>query len=260
MIVIYLVNEPAYRSIKIYANKKLIVDTCNRREYSGDTPNTIVPKLADKGIYIASESMFYRVLREYKLLKHRTNTKPPSPKRKTPVLEANGPNQVWSWDITYLKRDILGIFYYLYLFMDIWSRMIIGWTIEEYESGDIAADTLEHLCHRNSIGEIWLHSDNGSPMTCGTMLARMEKLGVIPSFSRPAVSNDNPFSESLFGIIKYRPGYPGKFSTKEEADEWMTGFVDWYNFKHLHSGIKHVTPYQRHTGQDVEILKKREDT
>jgi putative transposase len=242
------------------AEEQNILDVCNDSEFCGDSPNTIVPRLADKGVYIASESMFYRVLKAHNLLKHRANSKPPQTRKKPPQLFATGPGQVWSWDITYLKRDIHGVFYYLYLFMDVWSRFIVGWTIEECESGDIAADTLEKLCTSHDIEEVWLHSDNGSPMKCGTMLARMEKLGVLASFSRPAVSNDNPFSESLFKTLKYRPGYPGVFKTINDANLWVEGFVHWYNKEHLHSGIKYVTPFQRHTGVDIEVLKRRQET
>ena len=144
--------------------------------------------------------------------------------------------------------------------MDIWSRKIVGWTIEEIESGNIAANKIEELCIENDIDSIFLHSDNGSPMTCGTMLARMEKLGVMPSFSRPRVSNDNPYSESLFKTLKYRPSYPEYFEYIAGAREWTGGFVNWYNTDHLHSGIKYVTPEQRHTGEDLNILIARDET
>jgi len=239
--------------------KQKILDICNQKEYQGESPNTIVPQLAEKGIYIASESMFYKVLKENNQLKYRGESKPATV-RQIPILTATGPNQVWSWDITYIKTKVRGLFFYLYLFMDIWSREITGWTINENESGNVAADTLDRICNEHNISEVWLHSDNGSPMKCATMLSRMEALGVLASFSRPAVSNDNPFSESLFKTLKYRPGYPGSFDTIEVAEKWMTGFVYWYNHVHRHSGIKYVTPHERHTGADIEILKKRRQT
>jgi len=236
--------------------KNKIVAICNSPEYKDESPNKIVPKLAENGIYIGSESTFYKVLKEFKLQKHRANSRQPIKRSKTEHT-AKGPLQVLSWDITYLKSSVRGMYFYLYLFMDIWSRKIVGCTVEESESGEIASNTIEKICLENNIEKIYLHSDNGSPMKCGTMLATLNWLGVTPSFSRPRVSNDNPFSESLFKTLKYRPGYPLKFDTIEEARVWVEKFVDWYNNAHLHSGILFVTPAQRHSGEDREILKKR---
>lgn len=240
--------------------KKEIIKICNSNEYSHLTPNEIVPKLAETGIYIASESSFYKVLREEKLLKHRSNCKPVRVLDKPAALVATGPNQVWSWDITYLKTSVRGIYFYLYLFMDIWSRKIVGWTIEESENGELASKIVERICIEHDIDSIYLHSDNGGPMTCGTMQATLERLGVTPSYSRPRVSNDNPFSESLFKTLKYRPSFPEKFNSIDEAKKWINEFVDWYNTEHMHSGIKFVTPDERHYGQDKVILEKRNET
>ena len=240
--------------------KNKIIKVCNSEEYKDKTPNEIVPMLAEKGIYIASESTFYKVLKERKLLKHRSNSKPPAKRNKPDELIADGPLQVLSWDITYLRTSVKGIFFYLYLFMDVWSRQIVGWVIEESESGDVAARVIKKICKENNITESNLHSDNGSPMKCGTMLATLQNLGVIPSFSRPCVSNDNPYSESLFKTLKYCPAYPGKFETVEEARTWMYKFATWYNTEHRHSGIKFVTPEQRYKGLDKKILMKRKET
>lgn len=240
--------------------KKKILEICNSKEYCDLTPNEIVPILAEKGQYIASESMFYRVLKENKLLKHRENSKPRAKKSGPIELIADGPNQVLSWDITYFRTSIKGIFFYLYLFMDVWSRKIVGWTVEEYESGEIASDLIESICIENGLESIYLHSDNGKPMKCGTMLATLEWLGVTPSFSRPYVKNDNPYSESLFKTVKYRPEYPAYFETIDDAKKWISNFVDWYNNEHRHSGIKYVTPEQRHSGADKEIMKQRHAT
>ena len=240
--------------------KKKILEFCNNEEFRDMSPNQIVPILSQRGTYIASESSFYKVLRENKLLKHREKSKKPKKIKKPNCLVANGPLQVLSWDITYLKTSVKGTFFYLYLFMDIWSRKIVGWTVADNESGEIASKTITSVCHDNNIDSINLHSDNGSPMKCGTMLATLEWLGVTPSFSRPRVSNDNAFSESLFKTLKYRPSYPSKFETIEQAKEWVVVFVSWYNTEHHHSGIKFVTPEERHTGLDIKILKKRTET
>lgn len=240
--------------------KDKIIETCTSAEYKDMNPNEIVPILAEKGIYIASESSFYRVLRERGLLHHRSESKLSKPRKAPDELVATGPNQVWSWDITYLKTMVRGVFFYLYLFMDIWSRKIVGWTVEECENGAIAAATISQICEKNKIESVYLHSDNGGPMTSGTMLATLQRLGVVPSFSRARVSNDNPYSESLFKTLKYVPSYPGEFNSIENAKKWVELFVEWYNMKHHHSGIKFVTPHERHCRNDIQILQKRRET
>lgn len=242
------------------SEKDKIIETCTSAEYKDMNPNEIVPILAENGIYIASESSFYRVLRERGLLHHRSECKPSKPRKAPDELIATGPNQVWSWDITYLKTMVLGIYFYLYLFMDVWSRKIVGWTIEECENGLIAAAAISKICEENKIESVYLHSDNGGPMTSGTMLATLQRLGVVPSFSRARVSNDNPFSESLFKTLKYVPAYPGKFNSIEEGKNWIKVFVEWYNTKHHHSGIKYVTPNERHYKEDICIFKNRKAT
>ena len=240
--------------------RDLILKTCNLDEFKDMTPNKIVPILAQRGTYIASESMFYKVLKENKQLKHRSNSKEPKKIVEPKTLVATGPNQLLSWDITYMRTSIKGVFFYLYLFMDVYSRKIVGWRIEDEESGDYAKQTVEQICLGNNLEGIFLHSDNGGPMTCGTILATMQYLGITASYSRPSVSNDNPYSESLFKTLKYKPGYPKNFETIEEARNWVEEFVKWYNTEHLHSGIKFVTPEQRHNGDDKDILAKRDAT
>ncbi len=239
----------------------LLLGVVNEPKYTSLSPAQIVPLLADKGTYLASESTFYRVLKEEKQLNHRHRSCPRI-HHKPKALKATDPNQIYTWDITYLKSLILGRFFYLYLMMDVYSRKIVGWQIYDRESAEYASDVLVASCQEEGIKkeQVTLHSDNGSPMKGATMLATMQRLGVIPSFSRPGVSNDNPFSEALFRTVKYSPMYPEKpFETLQEARDWMCKFVKWYNFEHLHSGIKFVTPVQRHTGVDEEILKRRDE-
>jgi len=239
-----------------------ILAICNKKEFRSLSPQQIVPALADRGFFIASESSFYRILRNADQLHHRgRSAKPNSTKRPEPYI-ADGPNQLWSWDITYLASNVKGVFFYLYLFMDIYSRKIVGWEVYENESSEQAADILRKIRFSEALPvnhEVVLHSDNGSPMKGATMLATMQKLGIIPSFSRPSVSNDNPFSESLFKTLKYVPSYPSKpFASLDEARQWVSTFTDWYNYSHRHSGLKFVTPVQRHNGEDLAIMKKRE--
>lgn len=239
--------------------KKKILEVCNADIYKDLSPWKIVASLADTGSYLASESTIYRVLKEAKLLRHREKRKPMTRKRPKDLL-ALKPNMVWSWDITYLKSPVKGIYFYLYLVMDIYSRYIVGSVIEEVESSEHAAKLMASICNRENIcqGQLTLHSDNGAPMKGATLLATLQRLDVIPSFSRPSVSDDNPYSESLFNTLKCRPSYPDQaFASIEEAKQWVETFITWYNTQHLHSGIKFVTPESRHLGKDVAILKKR---
>ncbi len=239
--------------------REQIIAVANSDEFAHLPPNQIVPQLADRGEYIASESTFYRALREAGQLQHRQASRPATTHKPKP-LEANAPNQVYSWDITYLQTTIRGIFLYLYLFMDIYSRKIVGWQVYEHESSEWAADILRDITQREGITseQVTLHSDNGGPMKGASMLAAMQALGIVPSFSRPAVSNDNPYSESLFRTLKYRPEYPAQpFADVIEARQWVSGIVDWYNFEHRHSAIQFVTPAQRHAGLDTAILAQR---
>ncbi len=240
--------------------REQIITVANRKEFAHLPPSQIVPQLADRGEYMASESTFYRVLRAAGQLKHRQASRAATVHKPRP-LEATAPNQVYSWDITYLKTTVRGIFLYLYLFMDIYSRKIVGWQVYEDESSEWAADILRDITQREAIGpeQITLHSDNGGPMKGANMLATLQALGIMPSFSRPAVSNDNPYSESLFKTLKYRPEYPAQpFADVTEARQCVSGFVAWYNFEHRHSAIQFVTPAQRHAGLDTAILAKRQ--
>jgi len=251
-------HEPANKLTAM--EKQRVIQTTNKPEYADLPPGKIVPKLADEGVYIASESTFYRVLKEARQLQHRLKSKPDRQVKKPRALTATGPNQIFTWDITYLPTQVKGIFLYLYLVMDIYSRKIVGWQVHEEESSTLASSLMTDICQREGIrhDQVTLHSDNGSPMKGATMLATLQELGVVPSFSRPSVSNDNPYSESLFCTLKYRPEYPEKpFSKLLSARVWVQGFVDWYNFEHLHSAIRFVTPVQRHSGEDIEILAKR---
>jgi transposase InsO family protein len=240
--------------------KKLILDVANSFEYRDLSPWQIVPRLADQGRYLASESSFYRILKANEQLNHRQKSSPPRRITKPEELMATKPNQIWSWDITYLATAIRGMFYYLYLPMDIFSRFIVHWEIHERQTEELAAQMITTACLKQGVSknQITLHADNGGPMKGATMLATLQRLGIMPSFSRPSVSDDNPFSESLFKTLKYCPAYPEKpFATIVEAKAWVEKFVQWYNNVHLHSQIRFVTPASRHYGLDQNILEKR---
>lgn len=245
------------------AERQQVLAVANSSEFGHLSPCQIVPILAEKGEYLASESTFYRVLRASQQLAHRQASRPVQRRNKPQVLRATAAGQVISWDITYLKTTLLGQFYYLYLFLDIYSRKIVGWQIHDRESSELAAEIITAICQYESVpaDTIVLHSDNGGPMKGATMLATLQKLGVTPSFSRPSVSNDNPYSESLFKTLKYCPYYPSQpFSSLQQARQWMEEFTHWYNHQHRHSGIQFVTPAERHAGLDRAILQQRKAT
>lgn len=242
---------------------KLVVKTVNQTEFQSLPPSQIVPILADRGIYIASESSIYRILRDQKMQNHRGKSKKPSSRPLTSH-RATGPNQIWMWDITWLPGPVRGMYYYLYLILDLYSRKIVGWEIWEEESAEHAAALMRKAVMSEEITKqaqpLVLHSDNGSPMKGATLLETLYSLGITPSRSRPRVSNDNPYAESIFRTCKYRPSYPtGGFTELGEARRWVLTFVRWYNHDHRHSGIKFLTPEQRHSGKGSKILSNRQD-
>jgi putative transposase len=238
-----------------------VLRIANAPNFRDLSPKQIVPQLADQGRYVASESTFYRVLREEGQINHRQSSRPASTQKPREQV-ATGPCEVWSWDITYLRSSIRGVFYYLYLFVDVWSRKIVSAHVFEREANEHAAHLFARACNDFVIDPsgLVLHSDNGGPMKGSTMLATLQRLGVVPSFSRPRVSDDNPFSEALFRTLKYRPDYPSRpFASLIEAQSWVNSFVQWYNTDHLHSAIRFVTPEDRHFGRETQILQHRKE-
>lgn len=237
-----------------------IVAVLNSEEFRDLSPWQIVPKLADEGRYMASESSMYRILHAEGLQKHRGRSRAPQKRKRPKELVATGPNQVWSWDITYLQTPVRGAFLYVYMVVDVFSRKIVAREVHDRECGELASRLLESACRREGVDrdQLVIHSDNGGPMKSATLLATLQALGVAASFSRPSVSNDNPFSESAYRTMKYRPEYPRKpFESLEAARSWVEAFVRWYNTEHQHSGVRFVTPEERHQGLDKEILEKR---
>jgi putative transposase len=228
-------------------------------KYKDKTPGEIVAELAEGGEYIGSVSSFYRVLKRSNLIILNRRQRRKS-KRVLAEIKAEKSDEQWSWDISYLKTAVRGKYYYLYLFTDIWDRYIVGWAIHEEESGELAKELFKKISGRLNAKGIKLHSDNGGPMRSTTFRAVLEKLEVIQTFSRPGVSNDNAFSESLFSTLKRNAGYPKKFGNIEEAREWMAKFVDWYNNEHMHTRLNYVTPAQRRNGKYIEIFNKRNET
>ncbi len=242
------------------AERQEVLEIATSPAYCDLSPHQIVPRLADEGLYVASESTMYRLLREAALLAHRGRSRE-AIRRRPQEHVATGPCQVFSWDITYLRSPVRGSFYYLYLILDVWSRKILGAAVYREESMDLASELFKRTCREQELDPqgVVLHSDNGGPMKGSTMLATLKSLGVVASFSRPRVSDDNPYSEALFRTLKYGSEYPsGPFASLEAARQWVAGFVAWYNTEHRHSAIRFVTPEERHSGREKEILKQRQ--
>lgn len=240
--------------------REQLLSVFHQPEFESLPPSQVVPALADKGIYMASEATCYRVLHEADQQHDRGRARARQQRSKPAEYAATGPNQAWSWDVTWLKGPVRGLFFYLYMIMDVFSRKIVGWEVHDRECGELASQLVRRAVM--SAGCLRcpaiLHADNGSPQKSSTLRATLQQLGIEPSYSRPRVSNDNAYSESLFRTTKYRPDFPvNGFATLAESREWVLSFVRWYNLEHRHSGIKFVTPEQRHTGVDVEILKQR---
>lgn len=254
-------RRPAPRNRLTPEERQQILDVCNQPKYASLPPSQVVPKLADQGIYLASESTFYRVLKAEGQQHERGRAQKRRPSGRPRTHLAQGPNQVWMWDITFLPSLVRGQFYYLYLVEDLYSRKIVAWEVHEREAGELAADLVQQAlwrekCHTQ---RPVLHADNGSAMKSQTLRVKLQDLGIAPSYSRPGVSDDNAFVESVFRTLKYCPKWPPRgFTSLEEARQWTHRFVAWYNEEHQHSKIRFVTPTQRHRGEDPEILEQRE--
>ena len=244
------------------AERAALLTVANEPRFASVPPARIVPMLADEGIYLGSESSMARVLKAHGQNTRRGRAKAPKASRPPTTHIATAPGQVWCWDMTYLPANVMGRWFHLYLILDLYSRKIVG--AEVHDSDD--ADHAVHLVRRTALAESIasmdtkpvLHGDNGSTLKATTVLAMLQWLGVKPSYSRPRVSDDNAYAESLFRTAKYRPEFPAKgFASLDEARAWAAEFVRWYNVDHRHSGIGYVSPEQRHSGQDKAILAAR---
>ncbi len=244
--------------------RQQVLESVNDSRFADLTPAQIVAILAEEGTYVGSESTIYRIMRQEGLLNHRGRTRLPREAREVPVLEATGIHQVLAWDITLLPGPVKGQFFYLYMVLDVWSRRILGVEVHERECSELASAFFDRVCRDEGISKgsaAVLHSDNGAPMRSFTLAAKMAELGVSLSFSRPRVSNDNAYAESWFRTMKYHQSYPlRRFRDLLSVKAWVEGFVEWYNAEHRHSGIKYVTPNQRHYGQADGICAIRQQT
>jgi putative transposase len=240
------------------AERERILATLNSPRFADATPYTVWAELLDEGTYLASVRTFYRVLAGAGLVRER-RAQLVHPAHVKPELIATAPNQVWSWDITRLRSTLKWRFFYLYVLLDIFSRYVVGWLIAGAENAGLAATLIEDTCDRHGIdrGALTLHSDRGSPMRAKSTAELLVDLGVAASFSRPRVSNDNPYSEAQFKTLKYRPDFPERFESIEHARLHLREFFAWYNEAHRHCGIGLMTPAMVHFGRSGAIDEHR---
>jgi putative transposase len=221
-------------------------------------PAEVHATLLEEGTYRCSLRTMYRVLDRHGEVRDRRNQLR-HPAAAKPELLATGPNQVWSWDITMLKGPVKWTYFYLYVILDIFSRYVVGWLIASRESAALAEQLIEVSCHKHNVDEeqLTLHADRGPSMTSQSVAQLLARLSITKSHSRPHTSNDNPFSESMFKTLKYRPGFPERFGAIEDAIGFGRSFFPWYNKEHRHAGIGFLTPEVVHYGRSADILAAR---
>lgn len=235
----------------------------NSDRFQDCSPYTVYTILLDEGEYLCSISTMYRILREYNEVRERRNQRQ-LPVYAKPELLATGPNQLWSWDISWLRGPVRGSYYYLYVILDVFSRYVVGWTIANVESAELAEQLIDFACANQRISkqQLTLHSDRGPAMMSIPVAHLLEQLGVAKSHSRPYTSDDNPYSEAHFKTLKYRHDYPGalgaRFDSDEHARDWVRAFVNWYNYEHYHSGIGLIPPAALHFGNAHDIYPERQ--
>ena len=251
------VGTPQPRALSEVERKELRA-TLNSDEFVDDAPASVYAKLLDQGVYLGSVSTMYRVLHEHDEVRERRR-QGTHPAAKKPELLASSPNEVWSWDITKLLGPVKWTWFYLYVIIDIYSRYVPGWMLARAENGRLAEILLADTIAKQGIGadQLTIHSDRGSPMTAKPVAFLLADLGVTKSFSRPHVSNDNPYSESQFRTMKYRPRFPERFGSYEDAHSFCASFFGWYNDEHRHSGVGFHTPADVHHGRAHAIRHRR---
>jgi putative transposase len=231
----------------------------NSERFADQPPREVYATLLDEGTYLCSWRTMYRILDENQEVRERRNQLR-HPQYAKPELLATQPNQLWSWDITKLLGPTKWTYYYLYNILDVFSRYSVGWMIAERESAALAEELIAATCVRQDIqpGQLTIHADRGSSMISKPVALLMADLGVTKTHSRPHVSNDNPFSESQFKTLKYRPDYPERFGCQPDARSWATDFFQWYNHEHHHSALGLLTPADVHFGRAQSILDQRQ--
>lgn len=240
------------------AEEDEVMATLRSERFMDVAPAAVYAKLLEEGVYLCSERTMYRLLAKVGESRERRDQRT-HPEYTKPELLATAPNQVWSWDITKLRGPVKWTYFYLYVVLDVFSRYVVGWMVADGESAALASRLLTETCDKQDIepDQLTVHADRGTAMKSKLLAQKLADLGVTRSFSRPQVSDDNPFSESQFKTMKYRPEFPDRFPTKDAALEFCRQFFAWYNEEHQHSGIALFTPSQVHHGEAPAILEKR---
>ena len=251
-------RKPSLRQLD--PQEQSAVMTCLHEERFQDcSPAQVYASLLDEGRYHCSIRTMYRLLAAEGENRERRNQRV-HPAYTKPELLATGPNQLWSWDITKLRGPAKWTFYSLYVILDVFSRYVTGWMIAYRESAELAKQLIAHSCEKQAItpGQLTIHADRGSSMTSKSLALLLADLGVVKTHSRPHVSDDNPYSESHFKTLKYRPGFPDRFHSIQQARHFCGEFFAWYNHQHYHSGLHLLTPANVHHGQTTEVLCRRQ--
>lgn len=231
----------------------------NSPRFQDQAPRQVWAQLLDEGRYLCSWRTMYRLLTvEHQVRERRNQLRHPAYAK--PELLATAPNQLWSWDITKLRGPTVGVYFYLYVLLDIFSRYVVGWMVAQQESADLARTLIETSCQRQGIPaqQLTLHADRGAPMIAKSVAQLLDDLGVTKTHSRPQVSNDNPYSEAQFKTLKYRPNFPPRFGSLADVRGWAQRFFHWYNQQHYHSGLGLLTPATVHYGQAKEAQAQRQ--
>jgi putative transposase len=238
--------------------RQAVLDQLHAPRFADRSPTEVYATLLDEGVYLASERTFYRLLAENGESRERRDqlTHPPYHK---PELLAVRPNEVWSWDITRLLGPVKWTYFYLYVILDIFSRYVVGWMVASREAADLAEQLIGDTLAKQDIavGDLTIHADRGTAMLSKPVALLLADLGVTKSHSRPHTSNDNPFSEAHFKTLKYRPGFPERFTTIEEARSFCQEFFTWYNADHRHAGIGLMPPEAVHYGRAADLHATR---
>lgn len=241
------------------AERQVVLDHLNSERFRDKAPAEVYATLLDEGIYLCSLRTMYRILEEAGEVRERRNQLQ-HPNYQKPQLLATEPNQVWSWDITKLLGPVKWTYFYLYVILDIFSRYVVGWMVADRESAELAKRFIDDTCHKQNIGphQLTLHADRGSSMKSKPVALLLADLGVTKTHSRPHVSDDNPFSESQFKTFKYRPDFPERFGSLQDARAFCQDFFSWYNSEHHHTGIGLLTPEVFHYGQADYVISQRQ--
>lgn len=235
-------------------------ETLNSDRFCDQAPRQVWARLLDEGRHLCSWRTMYRILEAFSEVRERRNQRR-HPLYSAPELMTTAPNQVWSWDISKLRGPGKGLYFYLYVILDLFSRYVVGWMVAARERAELAQELIETTCQRQDVApeQLTLHADRGAPMTARSMSELLVNLGVVKSHSRPHVCNDNPYSEAQFKTLKYRPDFPDRFGSLPDARAWCQSFFPWYNEEHYHSGLGLLTPTTVHYGQHPSVHRQRQE-